>query len=467
MDDKKLKLVDNIAGLYGLLNGLTKEQPVFGEAGDEIQFESRTVDNVTGTYMYMEVEANGGGDLHMWMGNEFVTLNCTTGAGEGGKAKVDIIAGNWSGGINYPAHQTIYAYKSGQTGDIVLTASYGYPSGAFVPIAYLSINNLTWTQANGALRFQRVTEATTHGGQGALSRERENTRLAGKSGVWIVGVDSRMDLRDTGTTVDFITTPGIVYQMNRQLFGALSVTDHGAYIFGQKDGAEQWKRYDDLADITHDGNNVALINGDMIYVDVFGIINNADSNCKLAFTVSKKYTSFATMEHDMDGKNPKKGQEGMRTVMFPIGRMPLKRVSAGHWDNPMAVADTRVWINVPWEWKTPNYPNNYPANMSGAGDTKYTSAVANTIGLRFNVEIVNTETCCDKLYIQDVNGVNRIILSGWFNPFQTGILWWNQQFWFKFRSDWGVQAKGIRISSYDALTTVASNPNQIIDLRGK
>ncbi len=227
--------------------------------------QSVFITNVAGT-VYCEMELIGGGDLTYFFGGVPYTLDCTTGAGTGGRARSYALS---VGTDTAPQRSYVYVIP-GAASAAVLTNSTTFPSGEFAHAAYVVLRSAGDTLTNGPFALQRTTESLSHSGRGALSYERERIREIGASyysGVAFTVTD------DASGNVTFSTASGVVYQMHRQTFPAFA---DPATMYVVNDPDIPYRAITNFNQITKDSNGGTWANNDAMAVRVYGYVASGD-----------------------------------------------------------------------------------------------------------------------------------------------------------------------------------------------
>lgn len=296
------------------LNGMSYDKPVF----TLIQ-----VNGVAG--IQMDIEKDGGGDMVFRLDTVNSTLDCTTGGGAGGKARVALTAGS---DANTPTTNYVYVTNSG--GTATLTSSTSLPTGSFGWIGKVIIPDTVTFNLVGAYGYQRYTEAFSNDDRGTESHAREKLRALGA--VYISGatpscnIDTQAGAADS---VDVTTTAGSVYQLHRQSWPAID-TSALAY-FGN--GTTIYDSMLDINNVLTEQDGTSLVNSRFNLI-IWGAINYSSGDCKMF--VNKPNGSYSTNNNaiaDVDNTADYSVPDDMRSVAFLIARVVLSHSSAssGTW----------------------------------------------------------------------------------------------------------------------------------------
>ncbi|KKK91240.1 hypothetical protein LCGC14_2714960, partial [marine sediment metagenome] len=177
--------------------------------------------------VFFETEKIGGGDIEYIFDEIEYDLDCTTGAGTGGRAQAQLTEGT----STTIARNYVYVELVGSTA--TLLSSTALPSGEFAWVALIAIQTDTQVDADGALVIQRFSETLKHDetpgrDRGALSYQREKLRWLGAS--HLSGITQTLTITVNGGASDNVqldTALGKVFQLHRQDWPAYDMSDVG------------------------------------------------------------------------------------------------------------------------------------------------------------------------------------------------------------------------------------------------
>ena len=272
--------------------------------------------------LQLDVEKIGGGDARALINGVVATLDCTTGSGVGGKARIALTEGS---DVNNPEINWIYATQAGGVISLNVSTGINLPTGAFVWIAKIIIpDSTTWT-TSGAYGFQRFTEAFSNDSRGTQSHTREKLRALGA--VYIHGVAQTLNITVNGGSPDNVhlaTTAGEVYQLHRQTFPAFAT---GPYFYGN--GTDIYEEFADLNAVLTTIDNSVIGNNDRFNLIVWGAVNITSGECKLFINKAEDvYGNDSQALADINNTSDYSVPDGMRSVGFMISRIVMK-YSAG------------------------------------------------------------------------------------------------------------------------------------------
>lgn len=412
--------------------------------------------------VYLDVQAIGGGNISYQINGVTYVLDCTTGDGAGGKARVELeqgVAGTdcWS---------VVYVAYSENDGKLKLINSTIVPLSNFATVAYVSLQDHASFSTNGFMVLQRTTDMASYNGQGSVSRAWENTRLV-KGGGWWSGVDPSLVITANGAApdnIDLQLTTGVVYQKNQQSFPSMSVASNGIFSSGMdSSGAiSNLQKLTDLNQMSESSRGVALTDGDSIVWTIYANINYSPDDCKMFVVPGDQiFTTDADCIAKAEYAFPAILPNQHRSVGFLIARYAMKynTASGGTWTNLMG--------NVASEWRsrsisaaTINYPSNYPNNM----DVTRTITEAGALAMRVHFSNFETEARYDYARIQNGAGTELIKYDGQLPQF-TSIQVAGSEIRIRYTSDDSVRRPGCMADRLEYLSAPTAGVG-FKDLRG-
>ena len=291
---------------------------------DSMAFNKPDLTIVDASGLKFEMEALGGGDMYFQIDGVKSTVDCTTGGGTSGKARVALTAG---ADENNPTTNYLYITDSGGTG--TLAASTSLPTGAFAWVGKVVVPDATTWATTGAYVFQRYTEAFQNDTRGALSHEREKLRALGA--VYIGGVSQTLNITPQGggpDNVHLATTSGSVYQLHRQTFPLFST---GPYYYGN--GTSPYTEITDLNAALAEVDGTSL-SGRRFNLVIWGAVNITTGECKLFVNLPEgSYSKDADAMADTNNSAIYSVPDDMYSVGFLIARLALRHTTAssGTW----------------------------------------------------------------------------------------------------------------------------------------
>ena len=295
-------------------------QEIIGIA-DGMAFDKADIFVVDAAGLQFEIEkTGGGGDVDFLIDGTRSTLDCTTGAGVGGRARVALTPG---ADANTPATNYIYVTDAG--GTATLAASTSLPTGAFGWVAKVTVPDATTWATTGEYGIQRYTETFNNNSRGALSHQREKLRALGA--VYISGGTQTLTI-NAGATPDSVhleVGSASVYQLHRQTFPAFTT---GPYYYGN--GLDIYEGITDLNAALATTDGTAIGNNDRYNLVVWGAVNYETGDCKLFVNLpTAVYGSDSQASADVSATADYSVPDDLRSVAFLISRIALKYTTIG------------------------------------------------------------------------------------------------------------------------------------------
>lgn len=442
---------DSLDNLNGYLNGMSIER------------QSLTL-VVEGTSVYLDVEAIGGGDMTYWIDDEKYVLNCTTGTGVGGKARIEIPQGS----VTDPILSQVYVAYDEQLDQLVLVDTNSIlPIGSYAPVALLVIQDYASVAANGALAFQRTTEAISHDGKSAISWEREKLRAIGAQ--YGDGIDNHVNITTNVASednVNFITTSGEVFQLHRQQFPAYDISTDGIWVTNVSGNGilANYQKITDLNSIHEIADGTALNDGDSINLIIWGSINYSTGDTKIFVSLPNgKYDNVCYSVADINRTAETVIPKEFKNTGFLISKLVLKYNTAdnGTWTNLITDVE-EIWHTANQTWNTPNWPSNYPNDYYGY---LATLTYPGALKIRIKFDEFNTEANFDYIFLRDgISDTDIYTYHGNLGPFTSSIIE-GDTMRVLFYSDNIITRRGVRSTTFE-YTTIDVSGQAVIDLRG-
>ena len=292
---------------YNLADGLT------------IDRQSCFITNISGT-VYFETEKIGGGDIRAVFGGTTYTLDCTTGSGVGGRARVALTSGTDS----VPVGNYIYLTQNGS--ECLLNASTSFPSGEFAALGRAVLQSAATTLTDGPLALQRFSDDITRsGGRGRVDYMGERIRAQGA--VWASGAQATVN-DDAGGNVTLEISSGVVYQMHRQTFAA-EADPATMHVVNDPDGA--FTKITNFNEINKDANGDAIVNRRWFGVRIIGFAASGDSGVDRLFVQlpTGVYSTEAAAIADSSGYDVNTIDNPYKGGAFNIARVVIYKNNAG------------------------------------------------------------------------------------------------------------------------------------------
>lgn len=283
-----------------------------------IERQSMTVLESAGT-VYLDVEAVGGGDITWITASGDQVLDCSTGSGVGGKARVALTSGT----DTVPVLNYLYVDFAG--GVATLRSSTSFPSGEFAWIGTCVLRSAATTATDGPYALQRHSEDLQRdSGRGRLSYVSERLRRVGAS--WDSGCS--VTVTDNAGSVTLAVSSGVVYQLHRQTFSAIA---DPAEINILNHSTTPHVEITDLASITEISDGTSWGNRTYIGVRIYGYVASGDSGVSrlLLNLPSGQYASGEEAIHDSAGYDIDSVSEDVRGGVFSLARVVLYKNQSG------------------------------------------------------------------------------------------------------------------------------------------
>lgn len=278
--------------------------------------------------IYFETDKIGGGDLVAIFDSEQHTLDCTTGAGTGGRAQIALTVGTDAS----PVQNYVYLTDGGATA--TLNVSTSFPMGEFCMLGSVLLQSYATTVADGPLLLQRWSDPVDHGGRGKPAYTSERVR---REGAWLEeGCVVSVDINNQVST-----TAGMIYQHHRQSYAAVTAPAT-LYVVNHNSGA--YTKITDLDDIDADASGNGFVNNDYFNVWVGASVGSGDDGVNRLFlflsTDAYSNTQGDQAIADSSGFEDTSIPADLRTDIVPLARIRLQRDNAGGWDSAI-VEDKR------------------------------------------------------------------------------------------------------------------------------
>lgn len=274
----------------------------------------------SGGNLYAEVEAIGTGDMTYVFNQHEYTLDCTTGTGVGGRARVQLTPGSSSSDpqVNY-----VYADKNSDVAHLQVSTT--KPTGEYANVGYVYVPDATTFLAEGPYAFQRYTEAKSHGGRSILSILQEALRVRGA--MWFSGTlpTGTIDAVPTPDLVKITIGSGVVYQVRPQDVPALDSSTDGIYVSNSTAGAlSNFTKLLNLASCIQLADGTSIAKSQRFNLVVWGAANKDTGDCKLYVNLATGvYATDAAAYADTSNSADVGVPQEFRGVAFLIARIPL------------------------------------------------------------------------------------------------------------------------------------------------
>lgn len=310
-----------VSGPPGVANGPLFAYAGYSMCGVSAQQQLLNV-VVNGANIYMETESTENGDIDYIFDEQLYTLNCTSGPGNSGMAQVALTPGTET----HPQINFVYVVPNGAN-TAILVASTFLPTGTFAWHSIVVLQTAALTAANGPFSLQRNTEALKHSGRGQLSYIKEKLRWMGAK--YASGISQTLSVN--GDNINLSTTSGVVFELHRQIFPAMSVATNGIYIANASGSGTLTRNQKvmNLADINETASGVTIGKNKYYSIAIWATIASASSGvspCKLfANLPTDVYQSPSELISDSKNFDVRTADYEYNNTAFLICRITLQR----------------------------------------------------------------------------------------------------------------------------------------------
>lgn len=310
------------------------------ELVDALSYQRQEITLIfTNGFIYADVEQLGGGDLTYAFEQREYILDCTTGSGVGGAARIALTPGTASN----PQKGWVTVIRSNDVA--ILQNSAARPTGEFAYVYdYILPDTNTFVALGRPYGSQRHSDAKSWDGRGAVARNSGRLRLLHAQ--YESGIAQTVTITANGGAVDdveFVSTAGEVSQLNIQDFPEWSIITNGIMVVNHP--ATNYLVVTNLSALLVDANNVSLSGRRFNFV-IWGAINKATSECQMYLNLPLgSYGSDSEAVADPDGSSVTSIPKDFRGKGFLIARVSLRHtvVSGGTWSN---LADSELGLQV-------------------------------------------------------------------------------------------------------------------------
>lgn len=278
----------------------------------------------SGGTVYAETELLGGGDLPVQLEGDVHLLDCTTGGGVGGRARVALTAGTDSS----PQFNFVYIELIG--GVPTLSSSVTAPTGAYAFVSYVSLWSAAKTATDGPALHQRSTDAIAHNERGRIAYIDDKLRRLGST--WASGVDQTVTITTQGAALDdlnFSNLSGLVFQLHAQIYPSLDVSINGCYV-ANASGAGVLTPYQKITNLNQAFEDTAgnSLSGTRYNLVVWGMVNKTTGECKLFVNLpTRSYTDDEGAYYDVAGSAVTSVDTALFSSAFLISRIPIRHTT--------------------------------------------------------------------------------------------------------------------------------------------
>jgi hypothetical protein len=284
---------------------------------------------VDGGVIYMDVaraDQTDGPNLPVQITGEIYYLDCTTGGGVGGAARVALTEGTQSDPVRN------FVWVEIQLGVPVLKSGtvWPLPPAPHARIGEVTVVTAASTDANGPLFERRTTDAFAHEGRGRMSYL--GARLRNRA-EWLAGVNPTViaDPVPTPDSVNFTTSAGIVQQLHDQTFPPRDISVDGLYVANASGVGTltPYQRLTDLNQILETADGTPIVNNNRYTLVIFGVVSQGEDDCKLFVNLPlSTYTADTDAYYDVNGYQITSVPNELLGGAFLIAAIPLRYTTA-------------------------------------------------------------------------------------------------------------------------------------------
>lgn len=262
---------------------------------DALSYQQQDITLLVDTgVIYLDTEAIGGGDITYIFGQQEYDLDCTTGSGVGGKARVALTAGT----ATNPQKNWIYTTRNGDVAQ--LQAATSEPTGEHAMLGTAVLPDVSTFTSRGAYGSRRWTQAKEVDGVGinaTILRKLRDLAVGYLSGLTpVLSINAVPDPDE----VDFTVSSGDVREVYDQTTDALQLSVDNALVVN--DETTSYVVIDDLNDITTDSTGATLQANNTYYQLVVAISTNTSGDTQLLINKpSGSYTTAQEAFNDVNG----------------------------------------------------------------------------------------------------------------------------------------------------------------------
>ena len=345
---------------------------------------------VSGGNVYFEVEKTGGGDIEyiFGKGSEY-DLDCTTGAGVGGRARVILTEGTTASYIRN------YVYVTHAGGVAVLNASTSMPTGEFAWVGMATIQSDTDVTADGALQFQSMDESFYGTDlRGQLSKMREKLRWIGAEYINDGGILQTFTITEGTPDVGVLTTTaGQVYQLHRNTWSSYNMATDGLYIANASGAGVLTKnqKITDINTIRETSDGTVIVNNDRVVFTIWGTMNSMGEQKMWLNLPTDVYANNSTALQDRFNYSVTTAPKEFQTTAFLVCKLVLRYNNTGQWINLVGGTAVQDLRGVPMGYNLGGSTSTTTQSFSDADFELYYDSDASAI-LTYDASAITTGT---------------------------------------------------------------------------
>jgi len=257
------------------------------------------------------------------LGGQILQLDTLTGAGVGGRARLELLLGTATSALA----QKVYIDNTGGVATLKTTA--GYPPMPFCTIGEISLNDYATFVANGVASNRRVSSFEVYDSKGTLAVILE--RLGAEFPVWRGEGCTPTAITDE-TVMNVSNTAGFVLQTRRQSFPALDISVDGCYVANGPggNGLDNYTKVYNLADLAgYTALDEARDNSCTGNLFGFGAVNKTTGECRIYINLpnqlkSSNDSSGRDIYYDRENTTVSSAQLALQKTAFAMFRIPYR-----------------------------------------------------------------------------------------------------------------------------------------------
>lgn len=378
-------------GAFGILPNTTTEE-YSRYAGEEkilsgMSYKQPTIVLIeSGGVIYAEVERIGGGDFICVFGEREYVLDCTTGAGTGGKARIALTAGTAS----VTQKNYVYATPTAGNGHAQLNSSINRPTGEFAYIFDCALKDAAYFLLYGAISPRRWSDAKEFNGRSSIARTNERIRVLPAE--YESGLLQTFDLSDVATEDEFslTTIAGEGWQKHLQSIPALASNINNIYIANHP--TVPFLPISSLRSV----ESLQTASGDSLSDTRFNwgfalIAGMTDADCKLIITLpTDSYATDSGAVDDPNGTAVSSFEKNTKGTILLIGKVAIRHRTTGAGTYQNLTLDQKGLQLIDWRGQSAGVSGGAASPTPGSSFEDALFNVYNVLaGFQFRFDAVN------------------------------------------------------------------------------
>ena len=265
-----------------------------------------------GTFVTLNVEKSGGGDLQIIFSTGVYDWDCTP---------PDTVR-LFPGSDTAPVLNYIYVLESNKT---LTRSTTGWPSEEYAPIATVVCQSAVGVQSDGVYKMHAWTDHLVSDENGHLAHL--NLWVREQPATYLSGVNQTLTITPASPdTVIFTTSSGVVLQLHEHIFPAFTGAPDYYTI---NDSVTAYNIVNDLADLLTDSTGASM-SGKYFSLVLWGVVSEDTGDCKLMVNLpSGSYNLASGIESDSEKYANYSMPIEFRGCSFLISELKLRHQVAG------------------------------------------------------------------------------------------------------------------------------------------